>query len=217
MLALLLDFGASANAYVDRKEFSRREYQSVRRLLNEEGMGPLTTEYFTRLRTLERGRPSMGDIPAHARSYREAVVRLSLAACATATSCTPTIEDGILATSGDSDLNILYRIVMQCQILDDIIDYQKDLLIGLPGFLTGGRSLWQSLDLTGEASTGYANVCNSSVTMRTSPFRVALSLVTTLTRLALKLRRWCPDSFAKTVTEAPCQESFLFNRSDKNR
>ncbi len=71
--------------------------------------------------------------------YREAVVRLSLGMVAATASGNRCLDEGIRATYCDADLKILFRIVMQCQIIDDVLDYSKDLSAGLPSFLTASE------------------------------------------------------------------------------
>ena len=114
-LALLLDFGASANDFFDKNGFSRQEYRVTRRLLERAEANVAIDEYISRLRHLENRRPSLsGDSlqPKKTRAYRESVIRLSLGMVAATALNNLTIEDGIQATHCDEDLEMLYRIVM---------------------------------------------------------------------------------------------------------
>jgi hypothetical protein len=123
-------------------------------------------------------------------SYREAVVRLSLGMVATAAGVCPCLDEAIIGTARDADLNILFRIVMHCQIMDDILDYREDLSAGLPGFLTATMSLPEAWELTRSAALAYANDRDLPRKDAAFPLRLALFLVSTLTRLAIVLGRW---------------------------
>src|SRR5262249_13763845 len=156
--AALLDFGACANAAFDHKPWRRDELRATLRLLQAGGHGSLAIEYLRRLRELERGRPRPGgDLPfQRVRSYREGVVRLSLGMVAATARGTGRLDEGIDAIGADGNLNLLFRVVMQCQIIDDVLDYSQDLSAGLPSFLTASGSLPLALESTRQASLSYA-------------------------------------------------------------
>ena len=159
-LATFLDFQAWTNAAWDRKPLCVSEYQALQHRLETAGLGSWIIEYLTRLRELETRRPSVGGDRRHfndVRSYREAVVRLSLATIAGIAMNATCLDEGIRATHGDRDITTLFRIAMQCQIIDDVVDYRKDLGAGLPSFLTASTSLSQALALTVAASRSYAS------------------------------------------------------------
>src|SRR5262245_32980054 len=81
-LATFVDFQACTNAVMDHKDLCETEYRALRQRLEKAGLGSWIEEYLGRLRELEGRRPSIhGDRRRfeEARSYREAVVRLSLA------------------------------------------------------------------------------------------------------------------------------------------
>ena len=59
-VARLLDCGACANDYFDGKDFSRREFRATRRLLDRADSRVPVNEYLSRLRVLEKRRPSPG-------------------------------------------------------------------------------------------------------------------------------------------------------------
>lgn len=89
-LAALLDFAACANAAFDHKRGCPRELRETLQLLEEAGLGSLVAEHLRRLRHLETRRPLPGgdDVRFHSvRSYREAVVRLSLGLVAATVTC----------------------------------------------------------------------------------------------------------------------------------
>jgi hypothetical protein len=193
MLAVLLDYGACANAAFDNKDYCRYEFRFTRQLLEEAGIGSSVVEYLRRLRDLESRRPLPGGDYRRFRNvrlYREAVVRLSLGMVATTAHGSQPLDEGIRATCCDADLNILFRIVMQCQIIDDVLDYSHDLSAGLPGFLTASDSLPQAFELTRLAARGYADDRDLPRTGDVFPLRSALFLVSACTKLVIDLGHW---------------------------
>jgi hypothetical protein len=203
VLAALLDFGACANAAFDNKERCRREARETLQLLEAAGMRSSVAEYLHRLRDLECSRPLTGGDAGQFREvvrYREAVVRLSLAKVAAtahgrqclARQCLgrQCLDDAIRATHCDDGLKVLFRIAMQCQIIDDVLDYSKDLSAGLPSFLTACRSLPQAFELTRLAALGYADARDLPRTGGVLPLRIALFLVSTCTILVIGFAQW---------------------------
>src|SRR5262249_37692999 len=122
--------------------------------------------------------------------YREAVVRLSLGMVTSTANGKQSLDEGIRAIRCNADLNILFRIVMQCQIIDDVLDYSKDMSAGLPSFLTATKSLPEAFELTRLAALGYADNRNLPRTGDVFPLRLALMLVSISTKLVLVLGRW---------------------------
>jgi hypothetical protein len=194
-LAALLDFGACANAALDSKGYRPGEFRRVRHALAEAGLDSSVTEYLRRLEELERRRPSIaGDHWQFQRValYREAVVRLSLGMVAAMAMGNHGIDDGIRATYCDHDLVVLFRIAMQCQIIDDVLDYREDLEAGLPSFLTACESLPQAVALTRQAASVYAGDCGPLPCGDALALRVALFIVSACARVAITLRVMCP-------------------------
>ncbi len=191
-LAALLDFGACANKELDGKEFSLREYQAMRRLLAGTRAGELIEDYADRLSNLENERPApnggVGQF-CKAQRYREEVVRLSLAMIAATVLDNTSIDDGIQATQCEEDLDMLYRIVMLCQIIDDVLDFETDVAAGLPSFLTAHVSLPDALALTEEARRQYAGSADLLSSRHLFPFRVALAGVSVVAK-AVIFGRW---------------------------
>lgn len=199
-LATFLDFQACTNMVWDRKPFCATEYEELRRQLEKAGIGRWVTEYLRLLGELEVRRPSVGgDVQRcdEVRSYREAVARLSLATLVAIAANAESIEDGIRATYGDRDIGVLLRMAMQCQIVDDVVDYRKDLKAGLPSFLTASASLNDALASTAQAARTYGSSRRSDE-RSTLPLEVALAVLTTVTKvlvLAASQRRYpCPAS-----------------------
>ena len=189
-LAALLDFGASLNARLDWKKRSSAELRATRALLDDAGVHDSLGDYTRRLATFETGRPDPGGEESrfHAvHAYRESVVRLSLGMLAVTASFEKTLDEGIDATASNPDLNVLFRIVMFCQIIDDVIDYPLDHSAKLPSFLTACRRLPQSLTLTRTAAREYATLSRSRSSAL--PLRVALWLTSGCVRAAVLLRR----------------------------
>jgi hypothetical protein len=203
ILAALLDFAACANADLDHKNHCRHESRVALQLLEEAGIRSSVVEYLQRLKDIESQRPLPGGDHRQFQEavlYREAVVRLSLGMVAATAGGDLCIDEGIRATCCDVDLNILFRIVMQCQIIDDILDYSKDMIAGLPSFLTACKSLPQAFELTRLAALGYADDRDLPQTGDVLLPRSALFLVSACTKLVICLGRrrqrarlWNPD------------------------
>lgn len=189
-LATFLDFQACTNAVWDRKPLCVAEYQALRQRLETAGLESWITEYLRRLHELETRRPSIGrDLRCvdAVRSYREAVVRLSLATITAIALNAERLEDGIRATYCDADVAALFRLAMQCQIIDDVIDYREDLSMGLPSFLTACAPLRQAIASTTEASRSYA--ASRSAGRPVFPLEAALYVLTAVTKLVVAVRR----------------------------
>ena len=190
-LAAFLDFQACTNAVWDGKDLCAPEYAALRQRLESVGLGVWTTEYLSRLRPLETRRPSIGGDRQRfdeVRSYREAVARLSLATVTAIALNAECLDEGIRATYRDTDVALLFRMAMQCQIIDDIIDYRKDLSAGLPSFLTASASLPQAIALTADAVRFYARR-EPSTGGGVFPLEAALHVITLVTRLAVGVAR----------------------------
>lgn len=193
LLAALLDYGACANAVCDRKPSHLQEIQTTQRLLDDTGFRPSAEEYWRRIQNIERQRPGAGGQPMQfsiARAYREEVVELSLGVLTTAAFGLESVDDGIQVVRTESDLAIVFRIVMQCQVIDDVVDYSKDTAAGLPSFLTSSESLPQAFELTAQVSRSYSDLKNVARCAHALPFRIALVVVSVITKLVMTLARW---------------------------
>jgi hypothetical protein len=187
-LATFLDFQACTNAVWDGKPLCVEDYQAQRQCLEKAGLGSWIAEYVVRLRELETRRPPVGGDRRRfdaVRSYRESVARLSLATITAIALNAEGLDDGIRATHADGDVAALFRMAMQCQIIDDVVDYEEDLSAGLPSFMTASALLPQALSWTAEAARSYALVPGHSASRSVFPVRVALHLVTTVTKLVI--------------------------------
>jgi hypothetical protein len=192
ILAALLDFGACANARFDNKDYCRKELRLTRQILDEAGLDTFVEECLRRLWELERRRPSPleDDCKFHkVRSYREAVVRLLLGMVSATARGNYCIDEGIRATYSDDDLKILFRIVMQCQIIDDVLDYPKDMSAGLPSFLTASESLPEAIRRTYQSVFVYADNRDLPRSNDVFPLRMALLFASTFAKLTIQLSR----------------------------
>ncbi len=192
-LAQLLDFGANANAALDGKRSRPDELNRSRRMLDDTAMSATVDEYWSRIQELEFRRPSaFGDRSQcrNVRRYREDVVGLSLGVLATAAYGYAHVDDGVRAIRTDEGLQLLFRIAMQCQIIDDVMDFSKDCAQGLPGFLTASESLLESFQLTYDATRCYASNDGASQKQNLFPLRIALFVVSALANLLITLGRW---------------------------
>jgi|SoiMethySBSTD1v2_1073268.scaffolds.fasta_scaffold05772_2 hypothetical protein len=196
-LALLLDFQAGTNAAWDRKDLCHAEHDAIRQRLENAGLRVSIDEYLDRLRDLESRRPSIGGDNRRfdeVRSYREAVVRLSLATVTAVAWSTERLDEMIRATESDSDLEALFRMAMQCQIIDDVVDYREDLSAGLPSFLTACASLPVAMKLTGIAARSYGARRKPLSSSAVFPLRMALSILTAVARLFVQGARYTTSS-----------------------
>jgi len=185
---MLVDFQACTNAVWDDKHVCEAGYDALRKRLENAGLGWRLEDYLSRLRELEIRRPSVGGDHRRfedVRSYREGVARLSLATLVALAFDTGDVDAEIRATHYDSDLETLFRIVMQCQIIDDVVDYAVDRAAGLPSFLTACASLPQGMELTAAAARRYG-------AGRESPHDGAFPL-----RMALRGCTWVTQSVVR--------------------
>jgi hypothetical protein len=188
-VALFMDFEGCTNADWDRKDVSETEYRTLRQRLEQSGLGWCIDEYLSRLRELERERPPVaGDYRRFddVRAYREAVVRLSLATVTAIALPADSVDEGLRATHCNRDVDTLFRIAMQCQIIDDVLDYREDLSAGLPSFLTAAVSLPQAMAWTADAARRYASRDQRSSNNGVLSLRIGLAIVTAVTKLVVR-------------------------------
>jgi hypothetical protein len=128
-LASFMDFEGCANAACDGKPYCEADYRTILTRLDEAGLAECVRSYLQRLRELENGRPAVpGDLRRvmEVRAYREAVARLSMGTAAVIALTADPVDEGSHSTSSDRDVDALYRVLMQCQIIDDVLDYRQD-------------------------------------------------------------------------------------------
>ena len=198
VLAALLDFGACANAIFDDKPHCRQELERTRQILDDAGLHSLVEDVLQRLSSLEGNRPSPFGDDQHfreARSYREGVARLWLETLAATA--------GIVATPDDDVLELLFRIVMQCQIIDDVLDYSRDASAGLPSFLTASASLPEAIERTHQAAREYARHQDLRRSNAVLPLRAALAMASIVARLMISFRCWRSGSLKPATPPRP--------------
>ena len=185
-LAMVLDFLGCTNAAWDRKDLCRTEYEATRQRLERAGLGAPIGTYLRRLRDLESRRPRVGGDRRRfdeVRAYREAVARLCVRTAAAIALDVDGVGTPILAPERDTDVEALVRILLQCQIIDDVLDYTDDLSAALPSFLTATASLSQAMELTSAASRAYGTVRGRAI----FPLRITLALFTATAGLAVRV------------------------------
>jgi hypothetical protein len=193
-LAILLDFQACMNAAWDDKPHRPSEWQALRKRLEAGGLGMWVGEYLERLRQLETGRPTIGGGVQHfdrVREYREAVVRLSLATVAGVALNIRHVDEAIVATNADGDLAALVDLAMQCQVIDDVLDYRQDAASGLPSFITAAP-LQQAL--ASAAGVVQAHGRDRTSTRAMFPFRWARSVLTVVAAASVRAAGWIHDA-----------------------
>jgi hypothetical protein len=192
-LSLLLDYGAQMNATLDGKSVCREDSRKLSKSLCDANLTHAADEYFRRIQQLELNRPvAFGDRAQceKTRVYREDVVRLSLGIISQHSFEYASLNDGLRATQTDSDLSVLFRIIMQCQIIDDVFDYSRDVDRGLPGFLTASNDLFDSFETTSDAAQQYANAGNAAGDPNLFALRTALFAVSAIAKTMITLGRW---------------------------
>jgi len=173
-LAQFLDLEGCANATWDHKPRCEEEFQAIRQRLEHAGLGSCLDAYLGHLRELESHRPSMGGDRRRfdeVRAYREGVARLSLS----------TAAEIALGPGEHPEVDTLFRTLMQCQIIDDVLDYGEDMAAGLPSFLTASASLPLGFELTAASVRRY-----SAGGQGLFPLRVALLVITAMTKIVVR-------------------------------
>lgn len=204
-LCWFLDFAACANARSDGKKFSIEEFDRTRQHLEESGYADLIRAYLTQLQEQEENRPSVGpwDVAAvearsrRVRNYRESVARLSLQAIvdllsrqrrtADLTDDEDAFDEPSKSAAYGAGLELLFHLVMLCQLIDDALDYGSDRAAGLPSFLTAAGEIRLSLNGANAAVDDYVGSpeCPEPCLF---PFQLARSAMGQCVRLLLA---WC--------------------------
>lgn len=226
-LALFVDFQGCANAAVDRKHLCQSKYEAIRQKLDDRGLGARAHAYLRQLNELESHKPPIGGDDRNferVAAYREAVARLDV------TTLVTIALDGIAGAeapasgtgnvwadgpyggrpfrAGDSDVEALVRILLQCQVIDDVLDYENDLAAGLPSFLTAGASLPRALALTAAAARSHGPIRTTLPAARL-PFRVALWLFAAAANLLVRTA----SRRAGALTDPPLRKAYGVRRT----
>lgn len=189
-LAMFLDLEGCANAAWDHKRRCEKEFEALRQRLQPAGLGTCIDAYLARLRELEGHRPAIDGGRQQfdeVRSYREGVARLSMATAAAIALNAECGEHHIRAACDDPDVNTLFHILMQCQIIDDVVDYADDRSAGLPSFLTASASLPMAMELTALSIDRYAASSAAVPGHSIFPLRLTLRIVTATTRFVVNV------------------------------
>lgn len=189
-LATFLDLGASANTFFDDKYFDRVEYRATRQFLRATGRNSLVRQYLASLRTLESQRPdtvTSKDSYQIVKFYRESVIRLSLGMLAAIAFELRTLEEAINEVESDSGLLLLFRMVMQCQVIDDALDYRVDRSKGLPSFYNVAGSTVVVAQRVRSTIKGYSEHSVQDSLGCSRPLRIALRGVSIISVAANKL------------------------------
>jgi hypothetical protein len=198
-LALFLDLQGCANAAWDHKALSRTDYHAIQDALDIAGLGACIDGYLRRLRDLESRRPAIGGDHRRfdeIREYREGVARLVFETAAAIALAADIPADRMPGIESDCDLEALVRILLQCQIIDDALDYRDDLSGGLPSYLTACSSLREGLELTAGAARSYGAALPAVF-----PLRLSLAAATAAARLAVAVAAGAaPFGLAAVIT-----------------
>jgi hypothetical protein len=180
-LAMFLDLEGCANAAWDHKRRCEEEYETIRQRLEHAGLGPCLDAYLCSLREIESHRPPIGGDRRRfdeVRAYREGVARLSLSTAAE-------IALGPDYPRDHRDVDTLFLTLMQCQVIDDVLDYDEDVAAGLPSFLTAAASLPLGFELTAASVRRYAAGSPGLL-----PLRVALTVITAMATVVVQGGSW---------------------------
>lgn len=134
-----MNLGASLNDRFDGDPYNPAGLRDSIAWFKNSPHRQLAWSYAKRLRHLERTRPpTSADLPA-IQSYRENVNRLSLAFL-WSIARNATLADATNALTTDPDLQLLFAIVMQTQIIDDVADIFHDIHQQLPSFANNSQA-----------------------------------------------------------------------------
>lgn len=189
-VAMFLDFLGCANAAWDRKRLSEVDYQAMKQRLERAGLGAQLQAYLERLRELESRRPAIGGDSRRfddVRAYREAVARLSVATVTAIALGVESSAGAFDALQHDPDVDTLVRILLQCQIADDVFDYAEDRAAELPSFLTATASASQAIELTAAAARSYGARDEHGSGSAIFPFRITLAMFTIAAALVVRV------------------------------
>jgi hypothetical protein len=203
-LALFVDFQGCANAASDRKSLCREKYHDIRQRLESAGLGSQAESYLVRLDELENRRPLPGGDHRRfdeVKKYREAVARLDVTALAAIALEARSFDAVIRIAECDGDVDALVRILLQCQIIDDVVDHEQDLAGGLPSFLTSTASLPTAIEMTAATVQSYAASHHGEVRIAL-PFRTALWLFSAAAAVVVRAERLRSPIHRQAVMES---------------
>lgn len=207
----MLDWGACINDVLDDGTCCCDDFEASQSELRRSGWGDLASEHLKALRAIEANRPDAAGESGNflrVQTYRESVVRTSLA---TVTNIAfgkkpdnTTFAETVLPPTIDVDIEILFRLVMLCQVIDDTLDAKSDLARGLPSFITAVEDQTLSLSATSQLATEYATIKPEIATPDSFPFRLMLAPTFWMARLLLIMRKHLvaiPNAGTTDITE----------------
>ena len=135
-----MELGALLNDRFDGDPHDPENLRARIRWFAESEHRSLIRSYAKRLRRLERFRPDFTERGPAIQHYREGVNSVSLAML-WALGHSRTLGIAELEIQREPDLRLLFQIVMQAQVIDDVLDVREDRRRGLPSFAMGGVPL----------------------------------------------------------------------------
>lgn len=178
-----LDFGALLNDRFDGDVHDAAALRAKISWFANSGYRKVARYYAKRLRHLERSRPAICEGLAAVKCYRENVNHVSLTFL-WALARDVNFADAELEIRQETDLRLLYQMVMLSQLIDDLIDVRQDLCRCLPSFATGP-------DVTLASLCTLVSVYSESNPIRADRhfcLRVALKFMGTSARLVIMVR-----------------------------
>jgi hypothetical protein len=178
-----MELGALLNDRFDGDAYDAEELRECVAWFKQSAHREVVWDYAKRLRRLERTRRGIAESAEAVRLYREGVNRVSLALL-WALASQRSLADSELDLERESDLRLLFQMVMQFQIIDDVLDVRQDRSRSLPSFATGPDVTTASL---GELVAVYAD-SNPISFDRNFCLRMALRIIAASARAVTAIR-----------------------------
>jgi hypothetical protein len=178
-----MELGALLNDRFDGDAHDRNALSTLVGRFAQSGHRKVVRAYAKRLRALERLRPHLGGGSSAIGTYRENVNRVSLGLL-WALAGDRTLASAELEIVVEEDLRLLFRIVMQTQVIDDVLDVRLDRRRGLPSFASGPDASAHSLG-------GWVSVYSDPNPIRLDQnfcLQITLRIVAALARALIKAR-----------------------------
>lgn len=180
-----MELGALLNDRFDQDPHDPEELRARVRWFARSEHRNLVRGYAKRLRRLERSRPDSMERGSATQCYREGVNSVSLAML-WALGHSRTLGIAELEIQREPDLQLLFQIVMQAQVIDDVLDLREDRRRELPSFATGGASLQEIVSIYADGKPLRLD--------RDFCLRVALRTITAVARLVVAITARTPKA-----------------------
>lgn len=131
-----MDLGALLNDRFDGDAYDAEKVRESVAWFKNSTHREIVWNYTKRLWRLEHTRPGIAESAVAVRRYREGVNHVSLAVL-WALASQRNLADAELDLERESDLKLLFQMVMQFQLIDDVLDAHQDRCRSLPSFATG--------------------------------------------------------------------------------